>query len=58
MNWSPDQCQNLPGHGFASVTLLAQQTSAYSLIYADVTQVADWIEQSGWLNAIDKTSEL
>jgi len=38
--------ENLPGHGFAAATHLARQTTAYSLTYADVTSVADWIEQT------------
>lgn len=50
--------KNLPGHGLEAATRLAQQTTAYSLTYADVTQVADWIEQSGWFSAIAKTPEL
>ena len=40
--------KNLPGHGFAVATHLARQTTAYSLTYADVIQVAAWIEQTGW----------
>lgn len=41
--------KNLPGHGLEAATRLAQQTTAYSLTYADVISVADWIEQRGWL---------
>lgn len=40
--------KNLPGHGFAAATHLARQTIAYSLTYADVTSVAEWIEQTDW----------
>lgn len=38
--------KNLPGHGFAAATRLAQQTTAYSLTYTDVTSVVAWIEQA------------
>lgn len=41
--------KNLPDHGFEAATRLARQTTAYSLTYADIVSVADWIEQADWL---------
>jgi hypothetical protein len=39
--------KNLPGHGFAAATRLARQTPAYSLTYAEATEVMTWLT---WLH--------